>query len=276
MTCRVQAAPPRPKIDPAIARIFIGYDSRQDAAYSVCKKSIERRASLPVHVTALNQKSLRALGIYTREADTGASTEFTLTRFLVPYLAGFGGWAVFCDGDFLWRADIGDLLAHADDRYAVMVVKHNHQPTEKVKMDGQVQAAYHRKNWSSLMLFNCAHPSTRTLNLGNVNNASPAFLHQFGWCCDEAIGALPERWNWLAGVSPTTTEGRLWRQAGEETPGAIHYTLGGPWLAEYADCAFADLWRKERAAGPVDELTHRRLAAAATRDHDIPRDAFGA
>ena len=259
-----------------IARVFVGYDSRQDAAFQVCEKSLARRSSWPIDISALNQKSLRALGIYTREPDAGASTEFSLTRFLVPYLAGFEGWAVYCDGDFLWRDDIDMLLCHADDKYAVMVVKHNHQPAEKIKMDGQVQAAYHRKNWSSLMLFNCGHPSTRTLTLGNVNNASAAFLHQFGWCCDEAIGGLPERWNWLAGVSPTTTEGRLWRQAGEDIMGAIHYTLGGPWLAGYADGPFANLWRNERAAGPVDELTHRRLAAAATRRHDIPREAFGA
>ena len=259
-----------------IARVFVGYDSREAAAYAVCAKSLARRSSWPIDIVALNQKALRTLGVYIREPDKLASTEFSLTRFLVPYLAGFDGWAVYCDGDFLWRDDIAGLLAHADDKYAVLVVKHDHRPGEKVKMGGQVQAAYPRQNWSSLMLFNCAHPSTRTLILGNVNNASPAFLHQFDWCCDEAIGALPERWNWLAGVSPTTTEGRLWQQAGEDTPGAIHYTLGGPWLAEYADGPFANQWRKERAAGPVDELTHRRLAAAATRGHDIPREAFGA
>ena len=268
-------APMPVPIEPGIARVFVGYDSREDAAFQVCEKSLVRRSSWPTFVSPLKQNSLRALGIYTRAHDARASTEFSLTRFLVPYLAGFEGWALFCDGDFLWRDDIDRLLAYADDKYAVMVVKHNHQPTEKIKMDGQVQAAYHRKNWSSLMLFNCEHPSTRTLTLGNVNNASPAFLHQFGWCCDEAIGALPERWNWLAGVSPTTTEGRLWRQAGEETPGAIHYTLGGPWLAEYADGPFANQWRNERAAGPVDELTHRRLAVAATRGAGVPRKAFG-
>ncbi len=256
-----------------IARVFVGYDSREAAAYGVCAKSLARRSSWPIDISALNQKSLRALGIYTREPDERASTEFSLTRFLVPYLAGFEGWAVYCDGDFLWQDDIDGLLAYADDLYAVLVVKHDHRTAEKMKMDGQVQAAYPRKNWSSLMLFNCAHPSARTLTLGNVNLASPAFLHQFGWCCNEAIGALPERWNWLAGVSPTTTEGRLWKQAGEETPGAIHYTLGGPWLPEYHDGPFAPVWRNERAAGPVDELTHRRLAAA-TRDRKVPRDAF--
>ena len=259
-----------------IARVFVGYDSREDVAYGVCAKSLGRRSSWPCHISPLNQKALRALGVYTRAPDDRASTEFSLTRFLVPYLADFEGWAVYCDGDFLWREDIDGLLAYADDKYAVLVVKHDHRPGEKVKKGGQVQAAYHRKNWSSLMLFNCAHPSTRTLTLGNVNNASPAFLHQFGWCCDEAIGVLPERFNWLAGVSPTTTEGRLWKQAGEETPAAIHYTLGGPWLAEYADGPFANLWRKERAAGPVDDLTHRRLAAAATRGAGVPRQAFGA
>ena len=259
-----------------IARVFVGYDSREDAAYRVCAKSLERRSSWPIDISPLNQKALRALGIYTREPDQRASTEFSLTRFLVPTLAGFEGWAVYCDGDFLWRADIAGLLAHADDKYAVMVVKHDHKPSEKVKMDGQAQAAYPRKNWSSLMLFNCAHPSCRRLTANYVNDSTPGHLHRLYWGKDDEIGARPERWNWLAGVSPTTTEGRLWQQAGEETPGAIHYTLGGPWLAEYSDGPFSHLWRRERAAGPVDELTHRRLAAVALKGASLPRQAFGA
>jgi hypothetical protein len=171
-------------------RLYVGYDSREDIAWQVCRYSVQQHASKPVEVTPLKLPELRAQGIYTRPVDTLGSTEFTFSRFLVPALAGFEGWAVFCDCDFLWFGDIADLFAQADDRYAVMVVQHDYQPKETVKMDGKPQAAYPRKNWSSLMLFNCGHPSNKTLTPEVVNRETGAFLHRFQWLADDQIGSL--------------------------------------------------------------------------------------
>ena len=116
--------------------VFVGWDSREDIAYRVCRHSILRRASIPVEVTPILQDALRAEGLYSRPADPLASTEFTYSRFLMPALAGYRGWALFCDCDFLWLADIAELFALADDRYAVYCVHHDYRPRESSKMDG--------------------------------------------------------------------------------------------------------------------------------------------
>ena len=132
------------------------------------------------------------------------------------------------------------LFAGARVRAAVMCVKHEHRPTEAVKMDGIAQSTYPRKNWSSLMLFNCEHPSTKRLHVYAVNSAEPSWLHQMQWADDAEIYALPEDWNWLADESPTTPEGD------RDTVSAVHMTRGGPWFPEHANCEFADEWRAER------------------------------
>ena len=171
-------------------RLYVGYDSREDIAWQVCRHSVLQHASKPVEITSLKLPELRAQGIYTRPVDTLGSTEFTFSRFLVPALAGYRGWAVFCDCDFLWFADIADLFAQADDRYAVMVVQHDYQPKEAVKMDGKPQAAYPRKNWSSLMLFNCGHPANAALTPEVVNRETGAFLHRFQWLSDDQLSLI--------------------------------------------------------------------------------------
>lgn len=178
-------------------KVFIGWDSREDIAYQVCKYSIEKNSTIPVEVIPLKQTDLREQKLYWREVDQLASTEFTFTRFLVPHLTGYKGWVVFADCDFLWVDDIKKLLDLADPKYAVMVVQHNYQPTQSIKMDGQQQLPYPRKNWSSMILWNCDHPSNKALTLEKVNTEPGSYLHRFQWLKDNEIGSLPYEWNWL-------------------------------------------------------------------------------
>ena len=218
---------------------YVGWDSREDIAYQVCRHSIEARASVPVEVVPIKQHELRARGLYSRAPDKLASTEFTYTRFFVPHLAGYDGWALFCDCDFLWLADIKRLIELIDDRCAVMCVHHDHRPPESWKMDGRAQTLYPRKNWSSMVLYNCGHPDNRALTPDLINRESGAFLHRFQWLDDAAIGAVPETWNWLEGWSRPPDDG---------PPKVVHYTRGGPWFADWQQVEYAQHWRDEAAA----------------------------
>lgn len=224
-------------------RVYVGYDSREDIAFRVCRSSLVRRSSLALDIRPIKQSDLRHCGLYWRAKDPLASTEFTYTRFLTPYLAGYQGWALFCDCDFLWLADVAGLVALADPDMAVMCVHHDHRPSEDTKMDGAVQTTYPRKNWSSLMLLNCGHPMTRALRPEIVNTQSGAFLHRMQWAADDVIGALPSSWNWLEGSMPRPASG---------TPDAVHFTRGGPWFENWQDVEYGDLWRRERAALPPE------------------------
>ena len=217
-------------------RVFVGWDSREDIAYRVCRHSLLRRASAPVSVTPIKQNALREQGLYTRGVDPLASTELTYTRFFVPHLMEYRGWALFCDCDFLWLGDVAALFALADERYAVMCVHHDHRPRENWKMEKQTQTVYPRKNWSSLVLYNCGHPKNRALTPELINKESGSFLHRFQWLEDSEIGALPETWNWLEGWCEKPAAGPL---------NAIHYTRGGPWFPAEQSVDYGDLWLAE-------------------------------
>jgi len=218
-------------------RVFIGWDQREPEAYEVAKYSLVRRASVPVEVVPIKLDELRARGLYARDVDPLASTEFTYSRFLTPTLAGFNGWALFCDCDFLWLGDVGELLEHTQSAKAVYCVQHDYRPRETTKMDGAVQTVYPRKNWSSLMLFNCDHDAVRALTPQVVNRESGAYLHRMQWVADADIGALPVDWNWLEGWNERPARG---------TPKAVHFTRGGPWFPQWQDVDYGDLWRIER------------------------------
>jgi hypothetical protein len=219
--------------DPVI-RVFIGYDGRETVAYNVLAHSIQARASQPVSIAPLMLSQLR--GIFNRERHPLQSTDFSFSRFLTPHLSGFGGWSIFMDCDMLMRADIAGLWALRDDRYAVMVVKHNHVPREDRKFLNEPQTRYEKKNWTSVMLFN--NDRCRALTPDYVNTASGLELHQFKWLGnDELIGALPERWNHLVGYNPPRPDAAL-----------VHYTLGGPYFDQYRDCEYAEEWFAERRA----------------------------
>ena len=215
-------------------KVYIGYDTSQDIAYQVCKSSILKYTD--VEIIPLVQQHLREQGIYTREVDPLSSTEFTFTRFLVPFLNDYKDWAIFVDSDFLFTEDISNLFKVASDEFAVMVVKHNYNPDSNIKMDNKKQFLYPRKNWSSLILWNCGHPSNIALSTQTVNEKSGSYLHRFNWLNDNEIGDIDLRWNWLVN----------WYTSTDEVPKAIHYTEGGPWLENYKNCEYANLWIDEK------------------------------
>jgi hypothetical protein len=174
-------------------KVYVGYDTREDIAWQVSRHSLTRHASDGLEVYALRQDSVRDLGLYTRPVDKGAATEFSLTRFLTPYLAAHEGWSLFVDCDFLFTGDLVSLVAGLDPTKAIYVVQHDYVPRLTDKMDGQVQTTYPRKNWSSFILFNGAHPAVKALTPSVVNEQSPAYLHRFSWV--EDAGRPP----WCAG-----------------------------------------------------------------------------
>ena len=213
-------------------RVFIGHDEREDVAFSVLAHSIHRRASAPVSITPIMLSQLGSL--YSRDKHPLQSTAFTFSRFLTPCLSGYAGWSLFIDCDMLMRDDIAKLWALRDERYAVMAVKHEHVPRETEKFLGMPQSRYEKKNWSSVMLFNNARCTALTPQY--VNTASGLELHQFKWLdSEDAIGALPSRWNHLVGYDQPRDDAAL-----------VHFTLGGPYFRDYAACEHADEWRRER------------------------------
>jgi len=216
-------------------KIYVGYDSREDIAWQVARHSLLRHATRPVEVHPLKQPALRELGLYTRGADS-ATTEFSLTRFLTPYLAAFDGWSIFMDCDFLVTRDITEILGLLDPAKALYCVQHDYTPANMIKMDGKQQTVYPRKNWSSFMVFNGAHPGVKALTPEVVNRESPAYLHRFSWLDDADIGALDREWNFL--------EGEYARP--DQIPMCVHYTNGGPWFDDWQAVDFGDEWRAER------------------------------
>jgi hypothetical protein len=212
--------------------VFIGYDSREPVAFYTLAHSILRRASVPVSITPIMQSQLKDL--YRRQRGPTESTEFSLTRFLVPLLSAYQGWSVFMDCDMLCRADIAGLQ-HEIDRHsdkAIIVCKHDYVPKTDRKFLGQVQTKYERKNWSSVMLFNNAR--CRTLTDDYVNTASGLDLHRFRWIRDSEIGALPLEWNWLVGEYAYNPNAKV-----------AHFTIGGPYFDDYRDCDYAQEWFDE-------------------------------
>ncbi|CAI0566360.1 unnamed protein product [Linum tenue] len=220
-------------------KIFVGYDPREDLAYKVCRHSILKRSSIPVEIHPIIQSDLRKSGLYWRERGKLESTEFSFSRFLTPHLADYDGWAMFVDCDFLYLADIKQLLDLVDDKYAIMCVHHDYTPKETTKMDGAVQTVYPRKNWSSMVLYNCGHPKNKVLTPEVVNTQTGAYLHRFQWLDDQEIGEVPFAWNFLEGHNKAV-EGDA-----STLPKAIHYTRGGPWFDAWKNCEFADLWLDE-------------------------------
>jgi hypothetical protein len=226
-------------------RVWVGYDAREQAAFGVACRSIRRHCSPSVGIVGLYLSLLRHVGLYTRPTErrdgrmwdliSGApmATAFAISRFLVPHIAR-SGLALFVDADVMARVDIGELLAQADPKKACMVVKHNHLPTNTTKMDGQAQTAYARKNWSSVVLWNCDHPGTRALTPDVVNRERGLWLHQFTWLDDEDIGELEPGWNHLVGDMPPNPDAKI-----------VHFTNGTPDMPGYEDCEFADEWRNE-------------------------------
>ena len=229
----------------SIARVFVGYDSREREAYEVCVASLRKHASIPLLIEPLDERRLRHAGLYWRDwrHEHGQfidgrdrlpfSTEFSFSRFLAPALCQWqGGPALYCDGDFLWRGDVAGLFALADPSFAVQLVKHDHQPAETVKMEGQAQTRYYRKNWSSCVLWHPRHAANLMLTPRIVSSSRGQWLHAFQWLEEREIGGLPEAFNWLEGTSDPAID-----------PVAVHLTRGGPWQPDWQDVAYAQEWR---------------------------------
>ena len=251
-----------------INTIYIGYDPKEKVAYDVLKFSIERIASKTVDIKPLRRDILERMNLYWRKYDVSEngqyidrlderpfSTEFSFTRFLVPALNMYQGWALYMDCDMYLRTDITELFEeHRLDFYPLYCVKHDYNPEEEYKMDGRKQAQYPRKNWSSLMLFNCAHPYHESLTVSDVNEKPGTWLHRFQWLPDKEadIGTINEEWNWLDGHSDPKIEAKN-----------VHFTTGGPWFKQWkcqrdVDGQYAAEWNSDYSwlsmNGLVDDL----------------------
>lgn len=222
-------------------RVFLGLDERELAACKVAEHTLRNTSGIAPEFLMLGE--LRARGLFTRPLDRRSgiydltsnapwSTEFALTRFLVPVLCQ-SGWALFADCDVVFLRDVREMLVQADPGKAVMVVKHTQMPVEKTKMVDQPQTSYPRKNWSSVILWNCDHPANRRLSLRDVSERGGLDLQSFYWLHDEEIGELDPAWNWLVNVQPRPANA-----------GIAHFTLGGPWIPGWAGWPHDEIWRQ--------------------------------
>jgi lipopolysaccharide biosynthesis glycosyltransferase len=211
--------------------IFIGYDPREAIAYHVCANSIIRHATQPVSIIPL---ALNLFKDYT-ETHTDGSNQFIYSRFLVPHLMNYNGWAIFIDGDMIVRSDIAELWNLQQHDKDVIVVKHDYKTKMSSKYLGAKNEDYPRKNWSSVILWNCRSYPNRKLTPEFVQNSTGAELHRFTWLDDSRIGELPIEWNWLPDEFGANENAKL-----------LHYTLGAPCFHEFADTPMGDQWHRER------------------------------
>lgn len=214
-----------------ISKIFVGHDPREQEAFDVCKYSINVRSEIPVE-----KLSSKDIAEYDRPWYK-QSTDFTYTRFLVPYLMKYKGWAMFVDCDFLFLSDPCKIIRENDHllKYPVSVCKHpQYIPNSKIKMDGIEQHSMWRKNWASLILFNCEHPSNKVLTPEYVNTQDGRSMHQLSWLDDSEIGSIPLNWNVLDEYYLI------------DYPRAIHYTDGGPWFEKYQNTTHSVFWKIEQ------------------------------
>ena len=209
--------------------IVVGFDQKEDVAYHTFVQSVINTATLPVRFLPLNINSLSTY----KEVHEDGSNNFIYSRFLVPYLLNFKGWAIYADGDMVCLEDIKKLWDLRDENYAVQVVKHNYKTKITKKYLGHKNEDYPRKNWSSLILWNCKHPSHKVLTPKFIQKQSGAYLHRFSWIKDNEIGELIKEWNWLAMEYEEKDDINL-----------IHYTIGTPCFKEYENTSLASYWKK--------------------------------
>lgn len=207
--------------------IVVGFDQRESVAYHTFTQSIIEKATLPISFTPLAINNLKGY----KETHADKSNDFVYSRFLTPYLFGFKGWAIYADGDMICQADIKELWDLRDESKALLVVKHDYQTKANQKYLGNINENYPRKNWSSLIIWNCAHPKHRVLTPDFIANQTGKFLHRFSWLNDAEIGELPPEWNWLAIEYSENKEAKL-----------IHYTLGTPCFKDYQKTGMSDIW----------------------------------
>jgi hypothetical protein len=211
--------------------VFIGYDPREAIAYHTCVNSIIRHASQPVAIVPV------ALNLFQdyKETHGDNSNHFVYTRFLVPHLMGYRDWAIFIDGDMVLKDDIVKLWSLREYDKDVMVVKHDYKTRMTEKYMGAKNEDYPRKNWSSVILWNCSSWPNRKLTPDFVQSQPGSYLHRFSWIDDARIGEIPPEWNWLPDEYGANPEAKL-----------LHYTLGTPCFHEFADTPQSEDWHRER------------------------------
>lgn len=208
--------------------IVVGFDQKESIAYHVFCQSIIEKSSLPVYFIPLVEKGLAHN--FPKQSD--GSNKFIYSRFLTPFLNNYSGWSIFADGDMICQADIKELWNLRDESKAVMVVKHDYKTKAPIKYQGNKNENYPRKNWSSLILWNCGHKDNKILTPEFVNLQTGSFLHRFSWLDDSLIGELDKAWNWLAIEYPENYQAKL-----------VHYTLGTPCFKNYSNSSMSDLWK---------------------------------
>ena len=207
-------------------RIFVGFDNNAEpVAYHAFCQSVIENSSIPVSVTPLALNTLQGY----KETHTDGSNAFIYSRFLVPALCDYEGLAIFADGDMIVKGDIAELVALYDDTKAVQVVKHDYTTKASTKYLGAKNENYPRKNWSSVILFNCAKNKALTTDM--VMTSTGSFLHRFSWLNDSDIGALPIEWNWLATEFEYNPDAKL-----------VHYTLGTCCFKDYQNTDYSSDW----------------------------------
>ena len=230
--------------------IFVGWDSNEAIAADVLMYTIDKYKSRPVDFFLLKQQELRDKGLYTRELDKKASNEFSMTRWLTPYLNRQlfpnNRYALFLDCDFVFTGDIYRIFDYKEDA-SINVVKHEYVPKSTTKMkdsSGKVQAQknYPRKNWSSFVLYDCENPIVHKLTLEVVNSESPMVLHRFMLFDDKDVGGF-NYWTKVDGQKIPL----LNHLAGEykqptELPLSIHLTLGIPTIHTAVESAYSKEW----------------------------------
>jgi lipopolysaccharide biosynthesis glycosyltransferase len=208
-------------------KIFVGFDQRESVAYHTFCQSLIENSSIPIQITPLAINTLKDY----KETHADHSNDFIYSRFLTPYLNNFNGWAIYADGDMICQEDIKKLWELKDETKAVLVIMHNYQTKSHQKYLGNINENYPRKNWSSLILWNCSHPKHKILTPEFIQNQSGKYLHRFSWLDDSDIGTLPLEWNWLAIEYSKNRKAKL-----------IHYTLGTPCFKSYSDTDMSDIW----------------------------------
>jgi hypothetical protein len=219
-----------------LLKVFIGYDPVESVAWHVMAHSLFTKSSLPVALIPLNIQNLQK--VFSRPRDPKQSNEFSFTRFLVPYLSDYEGYAIFFDCDMMLRGDIAEIFKEIEREpgKAVYVVKHDYTPKDDIKFLNTIQYSYPRKNWSSVIVWNCAHPANRKVSPAYVNSASGMELHRFSWLNNDDIGEINVRWNWLVGEYDNPPDNVK----------NVHWTIGGPYFKEYQDVDFSSEWFEER------------------------------
>jgi lipopolysaccharide biosynthesis glycosyltransferase len=214
--------------------IVVGFDQREAVAYHTFIQSIIEKSSVPVFITPLAVNTLSGY----KETHKDRSNDFIYSRFLTPYLNNYHGWAIFADGDMICQTDIKELWDLRDNSKALLVVKHDYVTKTNQKYLGNKNENYPKKNWSSLILWNCSHPKHKILTPNFIANQTGKFLHRFSWLDENDIGDLPKEWNWLALEYPINNFAKI-----------IHYTLGTPCFKDYRHTDMAEIWH----------MTHKKM-----------------